>query len=87
MLGLPPGEMFSSDYDHLFFDTEFTFRARRARLVKPSTLTLTHHHPLFEPVEFDATYQRGNNPESYARGEATYLRRNPDAFGPTDLIV
>ena len=87
LLGLPKGEMFSSEYEHLFFDTEYTFRARKARLVRPSTVTFLHHHPLHEPVEFDATYARGNNDATYARSEATYRRRNPDAYGPEDLTA
>lgn len=73
-------EMFSEEYESMFSDNEYSFRAFRDRVVVDAReLTFKHMHPVFGKGEWDATYRRQNAPEKYQRGLDTYHRRNPDA--------
>jgi len=83
LLGLSQGEYLCSEYRGMYSDTEFSFRAAKAGLVRPTSLTFTHHHAFFGKAQMDATYEAGNKPEAYAYGEEIMRRRNPDYFGPT----
>lgn len=87
LLGLGKNEMFSPDYDHVFVDNEFTFRARKARLVRPSTLRWVHRHPVAGTADMDFVYELGNAPDAYVRGETVFRKRNPDAYGPAEVIT
>lgn len=75
-------EMFSADYESMFSDNEFSYRAWRDGIVidARSRLKFQHLHPAFGRAEMDETYRRQNAPEKYERGEATFRRRNPDAL-------
>jgi glycosyltransferase involved in cell wall biosynthesis len=73
-------EMFSAEYESMFSDNEYSFRAFRDRVVVDARdLTFKHMHPVFGKGEWDETYRRQNAPEKYQRGLDTYHRRNPDA--------
>ena len=73
-------EMFSPDYESMYSDNEYSFRAHRDGIVIDArSLTFTHHHPAFGKGQTDETYERQNAPEKYKRGRDTFLRRNPDA--------
>lgn len=74
-------EMFSSDYESMYSDNEFSFRAWRDGIVIDARerVRFNHSHPSFGTAEMDETYRRQNAPEKYERGEATFRRRNPDA--------
>jgi hypothetical protein len=78
-LGLPYGEFLSGEYRGVYSDTEFSFRAEKAGIIRPSTLTFTHHHAFFGKAPMDATYEVGNKKEAYEFGKAIFDRRNPDA--------
>lgn len=74
-------ELFSSEYESVFSDNEFTHRAYRDGVVIDArNLTFHHNHPAFGKGAMDDTYRRQNAPEKYQRGEATFRRRNPDAL-------
>jgi hypothetical protein len=73
-------EMFSAEYESMFSDNEYSFRAFRDGVVIDARhITFTHAHPVFGKGEWDETYRRQNAPEKYQRGLDTYHRRNPDA--------
>jgi tetratricopeptide (TPR) repeat protein len=78
-LGLPYGEFLSGEYRGVYSDTEFSFRAQKAGIVKPTTLTFLHHHPITGRVPSDDTYSIMNSPGAYEYGKAVFERRNPDA--------
>ena len=82
-LGLPYGEYLSAEYRGVYSDTEFSFRAAKAGILRPSTLTFLHHHPIGGKVENDATYEIMNSSEAYQFGKAVFERRNPDAIQPS----
>lgn len=75
-------EMFAPEYESMFSDNEFSFRAFRDGVVidARSRLKFEHAHPVFGRAAMDTTYERQNAPEKYQRGEATFRRRNPDAI-------
>jgi hypothetical protein len=75
------GEMFSPEYESMFSDNEFSFRAWQDGVVidARSRITLEHMHPAFGKGEDDDTYRRQNAPERYQRGLETFRRRNPEA--------
>jgi glycosyltransferase involved in cell wall biosynthesis len=73
-------EMFSHEYESMFSDNEYSFRAFRDGVVLDARhITFTHAHPVFGKGEWDETYRRQNAREKYQRGLDTYHRRNPDA--------
>jgi len=78
-LGLPFGEFLSGEYRGVYSDNEFSFRANKAGIVKPTTLTFQHHHPIAGKVPSDDIYSIMNSPEAYAFGKAVFTRRNPDS--------
>jgi hypothetical protein len=74
-------ELFSPEYESMFSDNELSFRAYRDGIVIDARhLVFQHLHPAFGKGQMDETYARQNAPEKYARGEATFKRRNPDAL-------
>jgi hypothetical protein len=76
-------EMFSREYESIFSDNEFSFRAYRDGVaIDARHITFTHLHPVFGKSEWDETYRRQNAPEKYRRGLDAYHRRNPDAPRP-----
>jgi hypothetical protein len=79
VLGLPEGQYLSSEYRGVFSDNEFSHRAYKAGIVKPSAITFQHHHPSGGKVPMDNTYSIMNSPEAYAFGKKVFDRRNPDA--------
>jgi hypothetical protein len=78
-LGLPYGEFLSGEYRGVYSDNEFSFRANKAGIVKPTTLTFQHHHPISGKVPSDEIYSIMNSPEAYTFGKQVFTRRNPDA--------
>jgi len=74
-------ELFSTEYQSMFSDNEFSFRAYRDGVVidARNNIALHHQHPAFGAGEWDETYRRQNAPEKYQSGIETYNRRNPDA--------
>jgi hypothetical protein len=76
-------ELFSPEYESMFSDNEYSYRAFRDGVVIDARhITFTHTHPVFGKGDWDATYRRQNAPEKYARGLATFKLRNPDAQVP-----
>jgi hypothetical protein len=74
------GEMFSADYESVYSDNEFSFRAHRDSVVIDAKhLTFTHRHPAFGKGPMDETYKRQNAQEKYRSGLETFIRRNPSA--------
>ena len=78
MLGLPKGEFLSSEYIGVYSDNEFSVRSHKAGIVIQTPLVFLHHHPYFEKIEWDETYETQNNPEQMEKGKETFARRNPD---------
>jgi tetratricopeptide (TPR) repeat protein len=78
-LGLPYGEYLSGEYRGVYSDNEFSFRAAKAGIIKPSTTTFLHHHPVGGKVATDETYSIMNSEAAYAFGKEVFERRNPDA--------
>ena len=79
VLGLPEGEYLSSEYRGVYSDSEFSHRAYKAGIVKPSEITFQHHHPAAGKAQMDNTYSIMNSPEAYVFGKEVFDRRNPDA--------
>ncbi len=76
-------EMFSPEYESMYSDNEFSYRAARdGVIIDARHLTFTHYHPAFGKGQMDETYKRQNAPEKYRRGLETFIRRNPDAPRP-----
>jgi len=72
--------LFSEEYESMFSDNEYSFRAFQDGVVIDARhIKFTHAHPVFGKGEWDATYRRQNAPEKYKRGEETFRRRNPTA--------
>jgi hypothetical protein len=71
-------EMFSSEYQSVFSDNEFSLRAFRDGVVIDARqrITFEHQHPAFGKAQMDATYQASNAPERYKAGEEVFRRRN-----------
>jgi hypothetical protein len=73
-------ELFSEEYDGMYSDNEYSYRAYRDGIVIDARhITFTHHHPAFGKAPMDKTYERQNAPEKYRSGLETFIRRNPDA--------
>lgn len=73
-------ELFSAEYEGVYSDNEFSYRAFRDGVVVDARhLTFTHAHPAFGKGQMDETYARQNAPEKYACGAEIFRRRNPDA--------
>ena len=73
-------ELFSSEYEGVFSDNEFSYRAWRDNIVIDAreVLKFRHHHPFFDKaIPIDETYARQNSIERYRRGRETFLKRNP----------
>lgn len=75
-------ELFSPEYESVFSDNEFSHRAWRDGVVIDArkAIVFQHMHPAFGAGKMDETYAHNNQRERYERGEATFRRRNPDAF-------
>ena len=74
------GEIFSHEYESMYSDNEFSFRAfRDGVVIDARNIEFTHHHPAFGKGVMDETYKRQNAPEKYRSGLETFIRRNPDA--------
>jgi glycosyltransferase involved in cell wall biosynthesis len=76
------GEMFSSEYESVYSDNEFTHRAYRDGVVinARDRITFKHDHPLAKGGEgMDEVYRKSNSEERYTKGRETFLRRNPEA--------
>ena len=63
----------------MYSDNEFSARAFADGVVIDARdkITFRHLHPAHGTAANDATYQHTNHPERYARGLATFKRRNP----------
>lgn len=79
-------------YKSVFSDDDVTYRAYRhakagtAQLIEARDIVFLHrHHYHDKSVPMDATYQRENSGEAYAKGHQLFVERNPDAA--TDGIV
>jgi hypothetical protein len=74
------GFMFSPEYESMYSDNEYSYRAKRDGVLVPARgLSFPHHHPAHGKGEWDAVYTAQNAPERYARGLDTFRRRNPEA--------
>jgi glycosyltransferase involved in cell wall biosynthesis len=74
-------ELFSPEYESVYSDNEFSHRAFNDGVVVDARkeIVFAHNHPAFGTADMDETYARQNSKERYAKGEATFRRRNPDA--------
>lgn len=75
-------ELFSDEYESVYSDNEFSHRAWRDGVVIDARkeIVFEHMHPAFGKAAMDETYAHNNKRERYERGEATFRRRNPEAF-------
>ena len=75
-------QLFSPEYESVYSDNEFAHRAWRDDVVIDAReeIVFEHLHPAFGKAAMDETYAHNNKRERYERGEATFKRRNPDAF-------
>ena len=75
--------LFSPEYQGVYSDDEFSFRACKDGLVVHAPdLCFTHAHPHYDDrIEMDQTYLIQNSDERKRNGLLTFARRNPDAFG------
>jgi hypothetical protein len=74
------GTLLSPEYDGYYSDTEFSYRAYEAgEVIHGRHIKFYHDHPAFTGAESDESYMRQQNPEAFARGKATFERRNPNA--------
>jgi len=70
--------LFNPRFRNVYSDTDFTFRAaKNGAIVDARDISIVHHHPFFEERPLDATYQRGNDPEEYARAKAIFDELHP----------
>jgi tetratricopeptide (TPR) repeat protein len=71
--------LFDPAFRNVYSDNDLTERARKAgAIVEAPHLTFRHQHPAGDPkAQWDATYQRGNDPEEYKRAEAIYRAKHP----------
>lgn len=74
------------EYTSQFSDDDFTYnaikdsRAGKCTLIDARDLVFRHEHPCHNSaVPMDATYARGSSPEAWSRGQALFLKRNPEA--------
>lgn len=75
------GELFAREYEGVFSDNEFSYRAFKDGIVidARSRLRFTHAHPFFDKsVPVDETYAKQNSMERYRNGRKTFLLRNPE---------
>jgi hypothetical protein len=72
-------EMFSSEYESMYSDNEYSLRAfaENAVIDARDKIVFKHLHPAFGSAANDATYAHTNHPDRYARGLETFQRRNP----------
>lgn len=78
-------EMFSSEYEGVYSDNEFSYRAWTDKVVidMRTKIEFRHDHPFFTPgAPLDETYNRQNAITRYVSGWETFVRRNPDAPKP-----
>ena len=77
------GSLFAPDYQGVYSDDEFSFRAYKDGTVTHAPhLVFTHAHPHYDStIEFDQTYLIQNSEERKRKGLLTFAQRNPDAFG------
>lgn len=80
------GDFVHPGYRSVFSDDENYYRAKRdardgkVKLIEARDLVFLHRHHCHDPsVPDDATYRRGNSPESYAIGSKLFWDRNPEA--------
>lgn len=78
------GVMFSSAYQSVYSDNEFSHRAWRDGVVIDARerIAFTHDHPAFGVGKMDSTYAASNSRERYIEGWSTFCQRNPDAPRP-----
>lgn len=75
------GHAFSEEYQSMYADNEFTWRAYRDQVVvEARDIVIEHKHPLYEGkgTDADETYKHTNAPERYAKGRQVFKERNPD---------
>lgn len=77
------GFLFSPEYQGVYSDDEFSFRACKEDVVlQAPDICFTHAHPHYDPtVLIDPTYVVQNSEVRKRNGLLTFARRNPDAFG------
>lgn len=77
------GFLFSPEYQGVYSDDEFSFRACKEDVIlQAPDICFTHAHPHYDPtVQVDQTYLVQNSEERKRNGLLTFARRNPDAFG------
>jgi len=77
------GFLFSPEYQGVYSDDEFSFRAYRdGVVVHAPAICFTHAHPHYDTtIQMDQTYLVQNSEERKRNGLVTFSRRNPDAFG------
>jgi hypothetical protein len=72
-------DILPTEYDGYFSDTEFSWRAYKAReVIDGREIRFFHNHPAFTGAACDAAYMRQQNPEAFERGLKTFRARNPD---------
>lgn len=75
--------LFSSEYQGVYSDDEFSFRAcKDGVIIHAPEIRFTHAHPHYDSsVKIDQTYLVQNSEQRTRSGMMTFARRNPDAFG------
>jgi glycosyltransferase involved in cell wall biosynthesis len=71
--------LFHEEYRNVYSDNDLTATATKAgAIIEAPQIVMRHHHPFFNAgVKMDATYERGNDPDEYARAKAIYEQRHP----------
>lgn len=75
--------LFDPAFRNVFSDNDFTTRAKGAgAVVDARDIFIEHRHPFAQPEEtLDETYQRGNQPEEYARAQVIYEAKHSAQLG------
>jgi glycosyltransferase involved in cell wall biosynthesis len=71
--------LFDAAFRNVYSDNDLTQRALKAKaVIDAKHITFRHQHPLGDSkAQWDATYQRGNDPDEYKRAEQIYAAKHP----------
>ena len=65
--------LFNPAFKNVYSDTDFTFRAAKNNaIVEAKDIAIIHHHPFWENIPLDATYERGNDVKEYNRAKKIF---------------